>query len=291
MSTLLVGFDSAWTASNTGAIGGCVRLDDGSLRELGEPRVVDYPGATDLIVEWQRQEAAVSTLVLLDQPTIVKNATGQRAVENIVSSAVSLRYGGMQPANTARTEMFGVDAPVWRLLERFGGAADPLGRSTATCVLETYPVLTMIAMGWMLPDRRSKGRLPKYNPERRKTFSFSDWAHVCGKTSAEFRNRGLGGVADWIDALAQQRRPRKSDQDKLDACLCLLVALDLAEHRDCLMVGNVQTGYIVVPGAKDLRQELASRCDKTGRMPADWVRVFRLGTATVTSENSDLIAR
>ncbi len=282
MSTLLVGFDSAWTASNAGAIAGCVRLDNGSLCELGEPRCVDYPGATDIIVEWQRQEDAATTLVLLDQPTIVKNATGQRAVENIVSSAVSLRHGGMQPANTARTEMFGADAPVWRFLARFGGAADPCRPSTATTVLETYPILMMIAMGWMLPDRRPKGRLPKYNPERRKTFSLSDWAHVCGKASAEFRRRGLGGVADWIDAVAEQRRPRKSDQDKLDACLCLLVALDLAEHRDCLMVGNVETGYIVVPDANDLRAELVARCDNTGRTPADWIRVFRLRTATAT---------
>jgi predicted RNase H-like nuclease len=279
MSALLVGFDSAWTTSNSGAIAGCVRLDDGSLRELGEPRVVDFPVATDIIVEWQRQEDAATTLVLLDQPTIVKNASGQRPVENIVSSAVSLRYGGMQPANTSKTEMFGVEAPVWPFLARFGGAVDPCRPGMATSVLETYPVLMMIAMGWMLPDHRPKGRLPKYNPERRKTFSLSDWAHVCAKASAEFRHRGLGGVADWIDAVAEQRRPRKSDQDKLDACLCLLVALDLAEYRNCLMVGNVESGYIVVPDANDLRAELVTRCDDTGRTPADWVRVIQLGGA------------
>ena len=51
--------------------------------------------------------------MLLDQPTIVKNATGQRPVENLVASSVSLRYGGMQPANTARVEMFGKSTPVW----------------------------------------------------------------------------------------------------------------------------------------------------------------------------------
>lgn len=118
MATLLVGFDSAWTASKAGAIVGCVRLDDGSFGELGEPRIVDFAGGTDTIIEWQRQEAPASTLVLLDQPTIVKNATGQRTVENIVSSAVSVRYGGMQPAYTKKSEMFGADAPVWPFLAR-----------------------------------------------------------------------------------------------------------------------------------------------------------------------------
>jgi predicted RNase H-like nuclease len=276
MSTLLVGFDSAWTASNSGAIAGCVRLDDGSVRELGEPRVVDFPGATSIIVEWQREEDAATTVVLLDQPTIVKNASGQRPVENIVSSAVSLRYGGMQPANTGRTEMFGAAAPVWPFLDRFGGAADPCRLDATTAVLETYPVLMMIAKNWMLPDRRQKGRLPKYNPERRKTFSLSDWRHVCGRSSAEFRRRELGGLSGWVDAVAERPRPQKGDQDRLDACLCLLVAIDLAAKQDCLMVGDTETGYIVVPSGEELREELVARCEDTGRKPADWVRLVRL---------------
>jgi predicted RNase H-like nuclease len=46
-------------------------------------------------------------------------------VEHIVCSSVSARRGGMQPANTGREEMFGVSAPIWRFLNRFGGAVDP----------------------------------------------------------------------------------------------------------------------------------------------------------------------
>jgi hypothetical protein len=61
-----------------------------------------------------------SDLILLDQPMIVTNSTGQRPVEKIVGSAVSLRYGGMQPANTSRAEMFGPAAPLWPFLSRFG---------------------------------------------------------------------------------------------------------------------------------------------------------------------------
>jgi hypothetical protein len=47
-------------------------------------------------------------------------------------------------------------------------------------VIETYPVLTMIALGWTIPDSdgRLTGRLPKYNPGRKKTFSIKDWQHV-----------------------------------------------------------------------------------------------------------------
>jgi predicted RNase H-like nuclease len=105
-------------------------------------------------------------------------------------------------------------------------------------VFETYPVLTILALGWTLPDSRATGRLPKYNPERKKTFSILDWQYVCGLASGAFRDRGLVDITQWIKDAAQNTSPRKSDLDGLDACLCLLVALYLAEQKDCLMVGD-----------------------------------------------------
>jgi predicted RNase H-like nuclease len=277
-STLLVGFDSAWTSTNAGAIVAVLHLHDGSYRELGQPQTVDYPQAQALILKWQSDFVPTATIVLLDQPTIVKNPTGQRPVENIVGSAVSLRYGGMQPANTSRAEMFGDKAPMWPFLTRFGGPADPFEPSVDARVFETYPVLAIISLLWTLPCSRIAGRLPKYNPQRRKTFSISDWQHVCKRTSDEFRERGLTGIVRWMDDAAGKISPRKSDQDCVDACLCLLVALYLAEQKDCLLVGDSQTGYIVVPHGAGLRAELEIRCHETGRAPSEWVRVFRLLT-------------
>jgi len=98
-TTLLIGFDSAWTAQNSGALIGLLRSDDGTFRELGPPQIADYRQAQAAITEWQVEFAPEATIILLDQPTIVPNATGQRPVENIVGAIVGLRYGGMQPAN------------------------------------------------------------------------------------------------------------------------------------------------------------------------------------------------
>ena len=279
MGTLLVGFDSAWTASNKGAMAGCVRSCDGSFRDLGEPRTADFGDAGEAIAEWQSKEGAARTLVLLDQPTIVPNSTGQRVVDHLVSSPVSRRHGGMQPANTGKADMFGPDAPLWPFLKKFGGAADLLEDTDGTLVVETYPVFTIIAKGWVLEDPRPCGRLPKYNPGRRKTFRFSDWAYVCGMVSAEFEGRQLARLAGWVNAVQDLPRPTKSDQDKLDACLCLLVALYLAEGRECLLVGNHATGYIVVPQSEPLYSELQTRCLKTGRSPSEWLHVFTLAGA------------
>lgn len=216
----------------------------------------------------------MATVQLLDQPTIVNNATGQRTVENIVSSLVSLRRGGMQPSSRSRTEMFGEDAPVWRFLDQFGGPANPLSAACSTGVMETYAVLTMIARGWTLPDPtgRPTGRLPNYNPKVQRNFSIHDWQHVCGSVLGEFSKRGLTWIARWIEDLRQKAAPRKRDQDGLDSCICLLVALHLAEGKKCLMVGDLQSGYIVVPHDSQLCTELGDRCRKTGRNPKEWVR-------------------
>jgi predicted RNase H-like nuclease len=275
MATLLVGFDSAWTRTNSGALVGVLLLDDGTFHELGLPQMVDYPQAQAVILKWQTERAPISTIILLDQPTIVENSTGQRIVENILGPTVSRRRGGMQPANTSRKEMFGKGAPIWPFLIRFGGPANPLEPVGDTHVIETYPVLTLIALLWTLPDTRPQGRLPKYNPERRKTFSISDWQRVCGLASSAFRERGLMEIVRWIDDAAAKTSPLKTDQDGLDGCLCLLVALYLVERKDCLMVGNRQTGYIVVPDRAELREELVARCNETGRAPSELVRPFR----------------
>jgi len=275
MTTLLVGFDSAWTAANSGALAGALHLGDSAFRDLGTPEIVNYPKAERVILNWQAEHAPGATVVLLDQPTIVTRAVGQRPVEKIVCSLISRRYGGMQPANTSKLQMFSKEAPVWPFLKQFGGPANPLEPVTGNRVFETYPALTIIALGWMRPDLRPAGRLPKYNPQR-KTASFSaDWRYVSGQVSGAFRDRGLMKVVQWIDGVERKSSPRKSDQDGLDACLCLLVAIQMAERRDCLMVGNQQSGYIVVPNQAALRAELDTRCREIGWPTSKWVREFR----------------
>jgi hypothetical protein len=51
--TLLVGFDSAWTPGNSGALVGLVRSRDGQLCELGPPEIADFRAAEKIIAGWQ----------------------------------------------------------------------------------------------------------------------------------------------------------------------------------------------------------------------------------------------
>ncbi|MFN2315799.1 MAG: DUF429 domain-containing protein [Gemmatimonadales bacterium] len=276
MTTLLVGFDSAWTAKNAGAVVGVLRGAGGELTELGLPVTADFSEAAIRIGDWKEEYKPARTLVMLDQPTIVPNTNGQRPVENLVGSPVSRRYGGVQPAHRGRLDMFGDGAPVWPFMKTFGGAHDPRRPLPESVVLETYPVLAMIALEWVQLDKRQTGRLPKYNPGRKKTFSLADWQFVCASTAEALRSRQLTGCSTWLDDAGQLSKPGKAAQDKLDALVCLLVALHLAEGSECLMIGDVLSGYMVVPDSDPLRQELTERCLRTKRVPEEWVHRFRL---------------
>ena len=277
MRRLLVGFDSAWTAGNAGGLVGALFGTERDYQDLGPPVSANFLQAEEQIREWQTAYGPCETILLIDQPTIVRNPQGQRPVENLVSSPVSLRYGGMQPANTGRTGMFDVNAPIWSFLRGFGGPKDPFAPTSHINIFETYPVLSIIAFGWTLPDQRPKGRLPKYNPARRMTFQQNDWRHLCMKTAEQFEKPGLEKIKTWID-LCADRRPTKEDQDCLDACLCLLVAMKFAEGEPCLVVGQQDSGAIVVPHSDSLAEELATRCRQTGRDPKEWVKKIPLAS-------------
>lgn len=282
MSVLLVGFDSAWTRKKAGAIAGALLDEAGAIRELGAPRLVRFEEATSVIAGWQIEHRPSSTLVLIDQPTIVENQTGQRPVERIVCSVVSRRRGGMQPAYKGRVDMFGTDATIWAFLDAFGRGVDPFDLSQPTRIIETYPVLATIAFGWMLVDPdRSAGRLPKYNPARRKTFSLEDWTHVFRQVAGNLRANGAKQLAEWVQTAACKTEPVKSDQDQLDACICLIVAIHLAKSRDALLVGNRSSGYIVVPHSQALRHELAIRCDEIGHAAMESIQQFRFDEAVM----------
>ena len=106
MRNAFVGFDSAWAGKALGAVCFAV-FDDKELVDYGVPEPVSFDGAREL-VEQVRKDAAF-TLVAVDQPTMVPNATGMRPVERVAGSVKR----GVQPANL-RGPMFDGSAPIWK---------------------------------------------------------------------------------------------------------------------------------------------------------------------------------
>jgi predicted RNase H-like nuclease len=61
-------------------------------------------------------------------------------------------------------------------------------------------------------------------------------------------------------------RPRKADQDRLDAMLCLLIGLRwrLRPRDEGVMLGCLREGYMISPATLEVRKRLATAAEKNG---------------------------
>lgn len=254
---LFIGFDSAWTDNPKapGAIS-ALTLQSGRPVRFDAPRLASFDQALAFIRE--RRPADGTTLVALDQPTVVPNATSLRPVERAAASLVSWLGGGVQPSNRGRRGMFCDAAPVWRFLGALGAEEDPERARTATAGLFLIEVFPALALASLDPSFFGRLAAPRYNPARRKTFRTGDWSRVATAAVRGFSELGIEEAVAWCTAAAHIERPRKADQDMLDSALCLLIALRwrLKPREDSLMLGDLATGYMVTPCSTDVRERL-----------------------------------
>lgn len=263
MAEAYIGFDSAWADNPKapGAICAVVMQDDRPIR-FHEPRLVSFAGGLEFIREIRT--ANELTLVALDQPTIVPNLNSCRPVERVAGSLISWLGGGVQPSNRGRTGMFCDAAPIWNFLQSLGAVEDPEAARAAVdglYLLEVFPALALASL-----DPSFFGRLcgPRYNPARRKTFRLEHWRQVAAVASHEARSIGCSDLANWCDVAGRQNAPRKALQDMLDSTLCALIALRWRLHPrgDSLLLGDLRSGYMVLPASPMVRERLAPAARK-----------------------------
>lgn len=260
-----VGFDSAWT-DNPKAPGAVTALCFGDQGQcvFHPPRLASFDQALAFIDEIS--DPAGVTLVALDQPTIVLNATGMRPVERAAASLISWLGGGVQPSNTGKVGMFCATSPIWRFLSKLGAVEDPEAARTARqgrFVMEVFPAIALASF-----EHAFFGRLagPRYNPGRGKTFRIDHWAQVAQAAASQADASGCGELASWCRETARIARPRKADQDRLDAALCLLIALHWRRGpRDAsMLLGDLHTGYMVLPASDQVRARLSEAAGRYG---------------------------
>jgi predicted RNase H-like nuclease len=256
---LYVGFDSAWT-DNPKAPGAicAVGIENGHQTLFLAPELVSFRQALSFIQQHRSRDGI--TLIALDQPTVVPNLTGMRPVDHAAASLISWLGGGVQPANRGRLGMFCDASPIWHFLTMLETEENPeLARkaSDGLYVMEVFPALALASL-----DTRFFGRLkgPRYNPNRKKTFLISDWSHVAEAATREARALGCDKLAEWCCTAERVTRPRKADQDKLDAALCALIALHwrLRPREASLLLGDLTTGYMVLPASQEVREYLVT---------------------------------
>ena len=277
MTEAIVGFDSAWGVKNNGAISFAVFEGD-NLQRLSLPHLADFPDAAR-IIEMLRRECEY-VLVAIDQPIIVPNLNGSRPVDLVVRSMMGQIGSAAQSASRNKEAMFGDGAPVWGFISRIGppqyagwttdlpenrgfvsfeAARDKAGQ---THLIEVYPAL---ALPTLEPTFMRRAEAARYNPQR-PNFSLDDWELVCGAV-ADWGNRlGLEALAGWAGEMVcpwdTLEGPVKRHQDKIDAALCLIIALQWRRQISGIhVVGDIGTGYIVTPTSRETRVILEAACD------------------------------
>lgn len=268
-SASVIGFDSAWTGNpkKPGAI--CVlRLtSDGGLHFI-RPEMASFEHVIGVV----RSEQLLfkKCLVAIDQPTIVANLGGCRPVERVAGSLISWLGGGVQPSNRARKGMFDDAAPIWRFLELLGAVEHPESAREAVEGLFLLEVFPSLALPGFNPKYCERLAAPKYNPERRKTFKIEDWLDVVNTLQGLDIGRSAEGASAWFSTQRLQLKPKKSDQDMLDAVICAFVGLHwlIAPRSQSMMIGNLEAGYIVSPALNGIHHKLTDAASRLG-VPID----------------------
>lgn len=261
----IVGFDSAWT-DNPKAPGAICTI---RINALGpqlhlEPRLASFADAIEVIrIE---QSDTDKCLVALDQPTIVPNISGSRPVDKVAAALISWIGGGVQPANRSKLGMFDDAAPIWRFKSELGAIEDPELARTASSglfLIEVFPALALATLDQAFCRR---GGAPKYNPANRKRFKPEDW-HAVSSTIRRFGTlRALGQLEQWCIANDALTSPKKADQDKIDAMICGLIGLHwfAAPRGQSVMIGDLESGYMIAPATSGIHERLASAATALG---------------------------
>ncbi|GEA87588.1 hypothetical protein CCE01nite_15370 [Cellulomonas cellasea] len=186
----------------------------------------------------------------LDAPLVVRNPTGRRRCEALVTAEFGRFHAGAYPANRSNP-LF--DPPrAQTLAERFGWATDPgvvPGAGTSVAI-EVYPhpaTVLLFGLATVLPYKARRGR---DLASRRPAFGalLDHLERVCDEPLR------LSASPRWAELRAVVARAARASElerveDEIDAVLCAYLAW-LWGVRDPRMrvLGDGVEGYIVVPG-------------------------------------------
>jgi len=258
----IVGFDSAWSGRNKGAI--CALICDGhQVIEFLPPRQTTFDEAETFIASQCRE--GDFCLVAIDQPTIVPNLAGSRPVDRVAASLMGFIGGAAQRANRSKKGMFDDDAPIWGFKSRLGATERPEDSKVSAAglfIIEVYPALALTAIHPGFCDRLCH---PKYNPSKR-NFQIAHWSGVIDAIALYADTVELTKVRDWARNLNKKMRPTKAEQDNLDSVLCALVAHHwrAKPRADSVLIGDMTAGYIVAPAHAKMRTRLQAAAIKYG---------------------------
>jgi predicted RNase H-like nuclease len=107
---------------------------------------------------------------------------------------------------------------------------------------------------------------PKYNPAVRKRFQPVAWQSVLRVLIQLGLSHTLQNFDSWCETMLGKASPRKSDQDKVDALICAFVGLHWlrAPRVQSVMIGDLESGYMIAPAPNGIHEKLASAAQSRG---------------------------
>lgn len=253
MRTTYIGLDLAWSARNLSGAAALIGSPAGAA--LAEPPAL--LGDLEQIVGYVARLAGDGpSIVAVDAPLLVPNASGRRPAEAALGRAFRRYDAGAHPANRqllARDGEVRGEALV-RHLEALGfrhvdrvAAGEP-GR----LVTEVYPHPAMVAIFGLARTLKYKARPGRTEADRRAAWRrYQDCLRSLGGAEPPIvgHEAFLG-----LDAAALTGRALKAYEDRADALFCAYIAL--YAHRwgaaRCATFGDMRGGYIFTPVPEEL---------------------------------------
>jgi len=244
-----IGVDLAWAGRNPT---GLAALDDhGRLLDMTAVRTDDDIDA------WLRSYASGECLVAVDAPIIVRNPTGQRPCEHLVSRYFGSYAAGAHPSNTSRP-WFAHGTRAASMARRLALDVDPASGDRRRAI-EVYPhpaIVMLFGLARSIPYKNKRGRdLEQLRAAQLRLVSLLE-----GLGSADPALRldhpAWRTTRESVERAATKAMLRRAE-DQVDAVVCAYVAL-VADRRPerVRVLGDTESGYVVTPVTTDMSRRM-----------------------------------
>lgn len=238
-----IGVDLAWTLR--GRTGLC---------HIADGRVVDSTTVSgdEELLSWLTPRTQRDVLVAIDAPLIVRNETGRRPCEQLISRCFGAQHASTHSANLNLPSFKNGVRGEW-LADALGLDVDPFfapGTSVQRAV-EVYPHPAVVALFELETTLKYKAK-PGRTVESRSHELTLLVRHIESLVSADPMVDVAG--PEWERMARIAANPRSAAElaaieDEIDAYVCAYVALYYWTHGSakCRVAGDTSTGYILTP--------------------------------------------
>lgn len=234
------GVDLAWGLN--GGTGVCL-VEDGRVRDSARLRTDEE------ILDWLAPVTAGPAVVAIDAPLVVRNATGRRRCETLVSRCFGAQHAGAHSSNLGLPAFRG-GVRAERLAEALGLDVDPAVEpgTPVRRALEVYPHPALVALFELPFTLRYKAKRGRTLESRR--LAMLELVRLLGTLRDGDPPLEVDAEA-WAARVGAAPTQAALDrlEDELDAYVCACVGLYYWSHglARCRVLGDVADGYIVTP--------------------------------------------